>query len=165
MKQVLIYNGQEYAVEIDPLPDGRFRAAIGGHVYVLNGQRDASGTWSLAFDDGRRVLAHVAASGEGWIAQLNGQIYRVSPPSPVKRRGATRSGSGSLDAQMPGQVTAVLVQDGDRISRGQTLVILEAMKMELRVTAPADGIAAQVLVSAGQVVERGQRLVELRADE
>jgi biotin carboxyl carrier protein len=164
MKQALIYNGQEYAVEIDPLPDGRFRASIGGRVYVLNCYREASGTWSLAFDDGRRATAHVAASSEGWIAQLNGQIYRVRPSLPVKQRGATRSGSGSLDAQMPGQVTAVLVQDGDRISRGQTLVILEAMKMELRVNAPADGIAARVLVSPGQVVERGQQLVELRAD-
>ena len=64
---------------------------------------------------------------------------------------------------MPGQVTVVLVKAGDETTRGQTLLILEAMKMEIRVTAPADGHVQQVMVQSGDVVERGQHLVLFEA--
>ena len=63
---------------------------------------------------------------------------------------------------MPGRVLDVLVAAGDSVQKGDTLVLLEAMKMELRIQAPADGQIARVLCTAGQVVERGQLLVELR---
>jgi biotin carboxyl carrier protein len=62
---------------------------------------------------------------------------------------------------MPGRVLDVLVAEGDSVQKGDTLVLLEAMKMELRVQAPVDGQIACVLCAAGQVVERGQLLVEL----
>jgi biotin carboxyl carrier protein len=61
---------------------------------------------------------------------------------------------------MPGRVLDVLVQAGDRVHQGDTLVLLEAMKMELRIQAPADGEVARVLVTPGQVVERGQLLID-----
>jgi biotin carboxyl carrier protein len=64
---------------------------------------------------------------------------------------------------MPGQVIAVPVAAGDAVSRGQTLIVLEAMKMELRVAAPHDGTVEKVLVSVGEVVERGQPLAEVAA--
>jgi len=67
----------------------------------------------------------------------------------------------SLTAQMPGQVRALLVAKGDSVTRGQTLVILEAMKMEIRVAAPSDGKISRVNVQQGEVVERGQTLVEI----
>jgi biotin carboxyl carrier protein len=62
-------------------------------------------------------------------------------------------------------VREVLVQAGETVTRGQTLLLLEAMKMEIRVTAPADGQVRQVLVEAGAVLDRGQRLVELGGAE
>ncbi len=75
-----------------------------------------------------------------------------------------RSAEHNLDAAMPGLVTGVLVTEGETVARGQALVLLEAMKMEIRVTAPRDGRIARLLCSVGQVVERGQTLIEL-ADE
>ena len=62
---------------------------------------------------------------------------------------------------MPGLVLDVLVNEGDPVAKGDTLVLLEAMKMELRISAPGDGRVAKVLCQAGQVVERGQVLVEI----
>jgi biotin carboxyl carrier protein len=64
---------------------------------------------------------------------------------------------------MPGQVLDVLVHVGDTVERGQTLLLLEAMKMELRMVAPFAGQVRAVRCAAGQVVERGQLLVELQA--
>lgn len=55
------------------------------------------------------------------------------------------------------------MRPGDTVTRGQTLVLLEAMKMELRIAAPLDGQVRAVHCAAGQVVERGQILIELQA--
>jgi len=57
-------------------------------------------------------------------------------------------------------VQRVLVEEGDEVSAGQVLVLLEAMKMELSVVAPAAGIVSAVLVAAGELVAAGQRLIE-----
>jgi biotin carboxyl carrier protein len=65
---------------------------------------------------------------------------------------------------MPGVVRRVLVAAGDEVSRGQVLILLEAMKMEIRVTAPHAGRVERVSVVEGQPVDRGQTLVALKAD-
>jgi biotin carboxyl carrier protein len=66
-----------------------------------------------------------------------------------------------LEAAMPGQVRAVLVNEGDLVEKGQALALLEAMKMEIRVAAPHAGRVAKVFIAAGQVVDRGQQLFDL----
>ena len=62
---------------------------------------------------------------------------------------------------MPGQVRAVNVSEGDAVTKGQTLLVLEAMKMEIRVHAPRDGVVKKLLVKQGQTVEREQILIEI----
>jgi biotin carboxyl carrier protein len=62
---------------------------------------------------------------------------------------------------MPGTVIAVKVATGDTVERGQTLVVVEAMKMELEVKAAADGTVSAVLCSPGESVKKGQPLVAL----
>ena len=62
---------------------------------------------------------------------------------------------------MRGLVLDVLVGEGDLVDQGDTLVLLEAMKMELRITAPASGQVIRVRCQPGQIVERGQPLVEI----
>ncbi|NLH07386.1 MAG: acetyl-CoA carboxylase biotin carboxyl carrier protein subunit [Chloroflexi bacterium] len=64
---------------------------------------------------------------------------------------------------MPGQVMAVYVKEGDEVQAGQPLLLLEAMKMEMRVAAPAAGVVRRLLVEPGQAVERGQQLVEVES--
>jgi biotin carboxyl carrier protein len=62
---------------------------------------------------------------------------------------------------MPGQVRAVNVSAGDTVSKGQVLVVLEAMKMEIRLQAPFDGQVLSIDASVGQTVEREQILVKM----
>jgi biotin carboxyl carrier protein len=64
---------------------------------------------------------------------------------------------------MPGQVRAVNVSEGDSVTKGQTLLLLEAMKMEIRVQAPSDGIVKKLFVKQGQTVEREQILIEVES--
>ena len=62
---------------------------------------------------------------------------------------------------MPGQVRAVNVAEGESVTKGQTLLVLEAMKMEIRIQAPRDGKVAKLFVQQGQTVEREQMLIEI----
>jgi biotin carboxyl carrier protein len=64
---------------------------------------------------------------------------------------------------MPGLVLDVVVGEGDEVERGDVLVLLSAMKMELRITAPVAGQVTRVHCQAGQVVERGQQLLEIQS--
>lgn len=66
---------------------------------------------------------------------------------------------------MPGRVVAVAAAPGDRVAKGQALVVLEAMKMEHTVAAPADGGVSEVRVRAGDQVEEGAVLVVMDAGE
>jgi propionyl-CoA carboxylase alpha chain len=67
--------------------------------------------------------------------------------------------AGSLLAPLPGSVVRVLVEAGATVTRGQTLVVLEAMKMEHSIQSPSDGTVTEVPVQVGQQVETGQVLV------
>jgi biotin carboxyl carrier protein len=62
---------------------------------------------------------------------------------------------------MPGQIRAVSVNEGDTVTKGQTLLLLEAMKMEIRIQSPQDGVVRKLFVEQGQTVEREQLLVEI----
>ena len=99
---------------------------------------------------------YVAIGGETWVLE---QVARARRDGPQ-----TEAGHDSLTASMPGVVLEVCVNVGDIVERGQTLVLLEAMKMELRVTAPHPGQVSKIHCETGQVVERGQLLVEMETD-
>jgi len=66
-----------------------------------------------------------------------------------------------LVAPMPGLVRSVSVVEEEAVKKGQTLLVLEAMKMEIRIQAPLDGLVKKLLVKQGQTVEREQVLIEI----
>ena len=76
---------------------------------------------------------------------------------------ATAAG-GSLEAPMPGTVLRVEVAAGDEVDAGRTLVVLEAMKMELAVSSPATGVVSAVHVRPGELVSRGQPLIGIEVE-
>ena len=152
------YQGQTYALDLTPQPDGHYTVSIGERTFPIRVQNLPNGGWHLLID-GEVHIVYASAQGEQRFVQADAATYTLTVPSAKSARRKTISVGDELIAQMPGQVTAVLVKAGDKTTRGQTLLILEAMKMEIRVTAPTDGQVQQVLVQSGAVVERGQRLV------
>jgi biotin carboxyl carrier protein len=114
--------------------------------------------------NGKPYTADVAADGpRRWVA-LDGHTYLLTVPQAEKRARRGRGAShkhDSLEAQMPGVVRKVLVAPGELVERGQALVVLEAMKMEIRVAAPYAGVVERVAISEGETVQRGQLLVEV----
>jgi acetyl-CoA/propionyl-CoA carboxylase biotin carboxyl carrier protein len=109
---------------------------------------------------GREV--EVVRDGDAvWLVD-DGVPTRWEPAAEVA---AEHAGSGSLEAPMPGVVLDVRAQPGDAVEAGDVLVVLESMKMELTVVAPAAGVVGAVHVSAGEHVARGQALVEVQPGE
>jgi biotin carboxyl carrier protein len=142
--------------------DGGYEVRVGDSVLHLSARIAAGGRLDLELD-GRRVRAYVARSGQRRYISIGGDTWTLLPPDPRRsHQGEGGTGSGSLSATMPGRVLDVLVAEGDTVQKGDTLVLLEAMKMELRIQAPAAGQVTGVHCTAGQVVERGQMLVELQ---
>ena len=84
------------------------------------------------------------------------QAAATLPPAP-----APAAGANAVTAMMPGRVISVEVSRGDEVKRGQTVCVIESMKMEQNIASPADGRVKSVPVSAGDSVQRGQTLVEL----
>ena len=94
-----------------------------------------------------------------WVF-VNGHVFRLDRPEKGRASGRTRGG-GDMSAPMPATVVNVLVTAESRVAKGDVLVTLEAMKMELAIRASRDGVVRRVLVEAGQLVQPGAPLLEL----
>lgn len=160
MTSIYQYRDQNYTVDLQANADGSYTAVVNGRSYAVQAVPTADGGLRLTLN-GERFTVYTAPQGNNRHVSVGGNSYTLTVPDArtARRRGA--AGGGDLTAQMPGQIVAVLVAEGDMVTRGQPLVILEAMKMEIRATAPSDGQVKRLLVQKGDVVERGQRLVEI----
>jgi oxaloacetate decarboxylase alpha subunit len=103
--------------------------------------------------NGKAFTVEVAEGGE--LASVEPAAGSAAPVS------ASTSGGESVKAALAGNVFKVLVQPGDQVSVGQTIMVVEAMKMETDVSAPREGTVSAVHVSAGDVVAVGDALVTL----
>jgi acetyl/propionyl-CoA carboxylase alpha subunit len=122
---------------------------------------EADGTRLDLSLEGRRVVAYVSIDGPVHWVTVAGRTIRLTRGSAPARGSGGHDGSSDLSAPMPGQVRAVNVQAGDNVTKGQVLVVLEAMKMEIRIQAPFDASVTSVDAQVGQTVEREQLLVRL----
>jgi len=111
--------------------------------------------------DGEHVTAYVSSDkAKRWVT-INGRTYQLTKQSGSRGSGAKHDHSGELTAPMPGQVRVVNVSEGEAVAKGQTLMVLEAMKMEIRIQSSADGRVKKLFVEQGQSVEREQLLIEI----
>lgn len=164
MKYITTVNGQEYIIEIDQ-----------EHEITVNGERHGidfeqlaqSGTLSLLIDN-RSLEAIVDERDDAWEVLLHGELYTVHVQDERAYRLAQARGQLSdageavvIRSPMPGLILDVRVQEGDLVEKGQTVVILESMKMENELRAGRDGMIARVHVNEGDSVEKNQELVAI----
>ncbi len=113
----------------------------------------------------RRYALATAPDGVVWIAR-DGSAWGVREQEPLEAaRTAADDGGGPVVSPMPGTVTVVEVTDGQQVTAGQTLVVVEAMKMEHVLTAPVDGTVSELRARAGGTVARGDVLVVVEPTE
>ena len=138
------------------------RVNLGGNEIELavTAQGDQEG-WSRTADGSLHsfVWTWVGSSLELW---LDGTVFVFERVERRRQRERESSvGGADIVALMPGTVEQILVQPGDPVERGQTVIIMESMKMELSVAAHRDGVVKQIPVGLGQQVDKGMRLLEL----
>lgn len=146
------------SIELNPSGEN-FIAVVDGKTVNVQIVRAANGRMDLLVD-GQRVAAHVSSDmAKRWVT-INGQTLMLTKTSGAKQ-GVRHDHAGGLIAPMPGQIRSVSVSVGEAVKKGQTLLTMEAMKMEIRIQALKDGVVKSVSVTQGQTVEREQILVEV----
>ena len=139
---VFACGNDEHRVRVAFLDEGR-RLAIDGQAYVAGSSKAdtvrAGGSWHVFHEGVRWTLA--------LKQELGGQDFDTT--------------SGSLAAPMPGRVIKLFVEPGAKVVKGQPLLILEAMKMEHTITAPADGTVKEIHYGAGEQVLEGAELMRV----
>lgn len=120
-------------------------------------------SYEVHVDQTERHAYRIMVSGEGYegfeVHIVDERTYRASLAS-GGLGGA--SGNSAIKAPIPGLVVKVLVNEGDPVTLGQSIIILEAMKMENELRAPRDGVVATVKVKPGNSVNQGETLVTLQ---
>jgi 3-methylcrotonyl-CoA carboxylase alpha subunit len=162
------------------------RFTAGGASYKLSARRAGDG-WTIGLE-GTELRARVLSAGQSELSlELDGRserfrvardrdsgdllllwrgaAYRLARPAPLSADSATRPGAGhdaaGLTAPMPGTLVKLLVSEGEAVSEGQPLMVLEAMKMEHTVTAPFAGTVRRLPFAQGASVGGGAALVDL----
>jgi biotin carboxyl carrier protein len=156
--------GRATGVEIDGR-DGRYRVTVGEQVFEVDARRLDGGLYSLLID-GVAHVADVAAADSGEVrVDVGGSSHLIRVEEHARHVIRTRGGAGARDgrqtivAPLPGKVTHLAVAPGDHVERGDTVVVIEAMKMENEFRATAAGTVAEVRVRPGQAVNAGDLLV------
>ena len=135
------------------------RLAVHGKEHAFAGKPLDDAALSIRLDE-RTYRARVLRDGDDWHVFAGGDYRRLT-----LRHGLSghdeEARRGSLAAPMPGRIVQVMSRPGETVKKGQPLLILEAMKMEHTVTAPADGIVKEIHFAAGEQVLEGAELVTL----
>jgi 3-methylcrotonyl-CoA carboxylase alpha subunit len=131
--------------------DLRAEVNVGGQPHLVT--LEASAPASVATFDGNNVLF------------LDGEAWPFARPRAADIVGGDALSDGAIVAPMPGRIVSVAVSAGDSVTKGQRLLVLEAMKMEQGLIAPFDGIVAEVKAVAGAQVKEGTTLIRIEKIE
>jgi len=130
--------------------------------------------YSVTVKEVTDTKAWVEVNGEEHVVKINDiqslVLPETVPTKPLESTSATVAQPaaaaaapslqiGSVTAPMPGQIKAILVREGDKVTVGQKLLVMEAMKLENKLPATKDGIVKSVLVRDGDIVSQGQELL------
>ena len=120
------------------------------------------GAFVVSTSSGQRQAWAVSSPSGAWVF-IDGTVYLI----PAKARNGRRRPSdeeGALTAPMPATVAAINVVAGQRVVRGDVMIVLEAMKMELPITAPRDARIKRIACAQGELVQPGVPLIELEPE-
>ena len=169
MKLMHLQDSEATPVTLTPLEGGRYRVRIGERELEVDAVPVEQGV-ALRLDGRSYVVPLDARSGETF-ARVGGRRHRVvlEDARVYAMKSALGLGSGAatdrLESPMTGKVVLVAAAPGDAVSAGDTLVIIEAMKMENELRAETDGVVAEVFVVPDDLVNPGDPLVRFEIEE
>jgi len=165
MKYITTLDGKEYLIEV-----------VDEHHVSVNGRaqevdfESVSGqpVYSLIID-GKSYESYVYETEEGWQVLTRGRQYNLTIEDEREKRlraaaggGVAESGEFHLKAPMPGLVVAIPVNEGDKVEKGQVILVLESMKMQNELKSPKAGTVGRIRVKQGEKVEQRQALMSVQ---
>ncbi len=167
MKYFITVNGAAHEVDVVERL-GELRVKVDGKNLDLSYEEvDNLGQVAL-ISAGRSWGVSIEGDGHSVSASIAGHLYLVEIEDERERAAhaaehAASKGGGTVKSTMPGVVVKLLVKEGDAVEKGQPLLILEAMKMQNEITAPAPGMVKAIHVREREAVASGAKLVTLVA--
>ena len=153
------FHGQSAQAELSYLHDGALRLVAGGTEGLLVFSR-SEGVVNIRFG-AQRLNAHIYRRGEMVHIFARQGATQITVIDQLAHAGEAHGEAGRLTAPMPGKVVSFSVKAGDTVSKGQALAVMEAMKMEHTIAAPADGVVQEILYAAGDQVAEGAELLKM----
>jgi 3-methylcrotonyl-CoA carboxylase alpha subunit len=160
------FNGAHAKASLAYLHDGGLRLTVGEGAQAVSGPlafQPVAGGIELQYA-GERTRAAVYAMGETDHVFMPRGATQIVAIDLLAHAGEDQSEGGRLTAPMPGKVVSFAVQAGDKVSKGQPLAVMEAMKMEHTIAAPVDGVVQELLYAPGDQVAEGAELLKLSAE-
>ena len=120
--------------------------------------------------NGTEYEVELEHEGTMWKATVEGETFSIEMPDvetaakPRRSGGRKKKKSGTVSANIPGKVVTVEVAEGQRVTEGQVILILEAMKMQNEIQAPVSGTVSAVHCSEGEAIEANVPLVVIEPD-
>jgi biotin carboxyl carrier protein len=143
-----------------------YEVTVGERTYQVDAATARAGLRSLRIDGSHHEVAVRQIKDSYWVSTpANAGAVSVTDPlthlAAQSHSGKGRRRNEKVTAYMPGRVVAILAQEGDAVTAGQGIVVLEAMKMQNEIRAEHDGTLTKIHVQSGQAVEGGDPLFEL----
>ncbi|MEO8020473.1 acetyl/propionyl/methylcrotonyl-CoA carboxylase subunit alpha [Polaromonas sp.] len=154
------FHGEAAQAKLTYLHDGGLRLAVGGEDVLLFA--GSGGAVDVRFGE-QRLDAHVYRRGETVHVFARQGATHITVIDLLAHAGEAHGEAGRLTAPMPGKVVSFAVKAGDKVSKGQALAVMEAMKMEHTIAAPADGVVQEILYAPGDQVVEGAELLKMAA--
>lgn len=153
----------EYNLELSRAPAG-YRLHLADRTVPVNLHLEDDGSAVLTVN-GRSEKVLVAVRGDDVFIHLGGVAYQLRYEHPLQRLAAQSLGSAEdhIKAPMPGSLVALHAKPGQAVTRGESLLVMESMKMETTIVAPRDGVIEAVHFAAGQTFDRDALLFSLVA--
>ena len=137
-------DGAEYTANVEEKEDGKLQVTVNGKAYEVE------------------VPGHVAAAPKVQPVKPAAAAAPVAAPAAAPPAPKKASGAGTaITAPLPGVITSIEVKEGDQVKAGQTVIVMEAMKMANNITAESDGTVKAILVQQGAQVQSGDALIEI----
>lgn len=164
MKYITTLDGKEFSIEIID----EHHVSINGRVQEVDFESISGQPVYSLIIDGKSYESYVYETEEGWQVLTRGRQYNLTVEDEREKRlraaagsGVAESGEYHLKAPMPGLVVSIPLGEGDKVEKGQVVVILESMKMQNELKSPKAGTVGRIRVKQGETVEQRQALLSI----
>ena len=159
---------ETYKIEID-FKDGKYQVKLGDKQYNVDSQPISENCLSLLVDGKAYTVFIAEDEGKKYISLQGEQFCVEEAKVQTEARSVTESaalkGVPTISSPMPGKIVKILVGEGDRVEKGQGLVIVEAMKMENEIRSPSAGIVKKICFKEGDLVDAAVPIIELELED